>query len=178
MLQSISRLLIVPQFSVSQAYYDLAGIHGKPSEYPPQEEVDNENYHYRCPKILMPANLFLHFLRHPRRDSRDGHLGDTWLQRLPKKLNDSILEEVQRSTRGRGAEEDDLVFGWGVHILEGPNHAGLSLVLAFGIAVTFLVSCLIVGLAQTQEQGFGVGQFLLAIVACGMAAVYFALQDR
>jgi hypothetical protein len=31
---------------------------------------------------------------------------------------------------------------------------------------------------KTQEQGFGVGQFLIAIVACGMAAIYFALEDR
>jgi hypothetical protein len=35
-----------------------------------------------------------------------------------------------------------------------------------------------VGLAKTQEQGFGVGQFLIAIVACGMTAIYFAFEDR
>ncbi|KAK3687906.1 hypothetical protein B0T22DRAFT_425231 [Podospora appendiculata] len=172
-------------FSVSQAYNDLASIHEKPSEYPPQEEIDKRRYHYRCPKTLMPAHIFLHFLSHPHRESRNGHSPDTWLQRLPKKLNTSILDEVQRPARNLHAggalaqeTEDDFVFGWGVHILEGPNHAGLSLVLALGIAVAFLVSCLVVGLANTQEQGFGVGQFLIAIVACGMTAVYFALEDR
>jgi hypothetical protein len=75
-------------------------------------------------------------------------------------------------------EEDDIVFGWGVHIIEGPNQPGLSLVLASGIALAFLVSCLLVGLARTEEQGFGVGQFVVAIVTCGMMAVYFALEDR
>ncbi len=184
------------QFSISPAYYDLAGIHGKPSEYPPQEEVDKRHYHYRCPKVLMPANLFLRFLRRPRGGhSRDGPSRDTWLQRLPKKLSASILDEVRRRGptrhRARSAnaqlaqetikedeEEDDIVFGWGVHILEGPNHAGLSLILALGIGVAFLVSCLVVGLAKMEEQGFGVGQFLVAIVLGGMAAVYFALEDR
>jgi hypothetical protein len=185
-LQSVANSKPLSQFSISRAYYDLAGIHGKPSEYPPQEEVDKRHYHYRCPKILMPANLFLHFLRHPRGDSREGHLGDTWLQRLPKKLNASILDEVQWSARNRSAnaqltqetEENDIVFGWGVHIIEGPNHAGLSLIIVLGIAVAFLVSCLMVGLAKTEEQGFGVGQFLLAIVFGGMTTIYFALEDR
>jgi hypothetical protein len=34
-----------------------------------------------------------------------------------------------------------------------------------------------VGFAKTQEQGFGVGNFLLAILASTMTAVYFQLQD-
>jgi len=107
----------------------------------------------------MPANLFLHFLRHPRGDSRDGHLGDTWLQRLPKKLNAGILDEVRRSTRNPGAnaqlaqesEEDDIVFGWGVHILEGPNQAGLSLILAFWDC--YCVPCIRSGGRVLQDAG-------------------------
>lgn len=134
----------------------------------------------------MPAHLFLHFLDSARRSSGNGHSPDTWLQRLPKKLNTSILDDVQRSNRNPNAAAgqvqeppySDAIIGWGVHILEGPNQAGLSLVLAVGIAVAFLVSCLIVGLAKTAEQGFGVGQFLLAIVTCGVTAVYFYLEDR
>jgi len=73
--------------------------------------------------------------------------------------------------------EDDIVFGWGVHILEGPNQAGLSFILALGIAVALLVSCLVAWLAKTEEQGFGVGQFLIAIVACSMPAVYYTFED-
>lgn len=133
----------------------------------------------------MPANLFLHFVRRPRGDSRGGHLGDTWLQRLPKKLNTSILDEVQRSTRNRSAtaqlaqenEQDDIVFGSGVHVLEGLNHTALCIILTLSVAVAFLVSCLMVGLAKTEEQGFGVGQFLIAIMLGVMSAIYFALQD-
>ena len=127
----------------------------------------------------MPANIFLHFLHHARKDSWEGHDHDTWLQRLPKKLNTSILDEVLKTQGSQAAAEgDDIVFGWGVHILEGPNHANLSLVLALGIAIAFLVSCLLVGVANTAEQGFGVGQFLIAVLGCGMMAGYFALEDR
>jgi hypothetical protein len=166
------------------------GIHKKSSEYPPQEEVDQLRYHYFCPKILMPANVFLHFLYSASCNEWDAHVDDTWLKRLPKKLDNSILGSVRRAGNlaagaGAGAGQvqnnrhgEDVVIGWGVHILEGPNHVGLTLVLAAGIAVAFLVSCLLVGFAKTQEQGFGVGQFFLAAMACGMAAVYFALTDR
>lgn len=124
----------------------------------------------------MPPHIFLHFLNRARRSSWDEHSPDTWFQRLPKKLNTSILDQVRRSAGNPDAS--DAIIGWGVHILEGPNQAGLSLVLALGIAAAFLVSCLLVGLAKTQEQGFGVGQFLIAIMTCGMTAVYFHLEDR
>jgi hypothetical protein len=55
-------------------------------------------------------------------------------------------------------------FGWGVHILDGPNHAVLGLLLFIGVAVAFVISGMIVGYAKTQEQGFGVGNFVLAIL--------------
>ena len=86
----------------------------------------------------MPAKPFLHFLDRVYRGSWDDHSPDTWLQRLPKKLNTSILDEARRSVGNPDAS--DAVIGWGVHILEGPNQAGLSLVLALVIAVAFLVS--------------------------------------
>jgi len=138
----------------------------------------------------MPANIFLHFLYSARCSDWDTHIDGTWLERLPKKLDYSILRSVHQVGNvaigaGAGAEQvqnhrhdEDVVVGWGVHILEGPNHMGLSLILAAGFAVAFLVSCLLVGFAKTQEQGFGVGQFFLAIEACSMAAVYFALTNR
>lgn len=124
----------------------------------------------------MPTKLFLHFLDRDYRGSWDDHSPDTWLQRLPKKLNTSILDEARQS--GGNPDASDAVISLDVHILEGPNQVGLSLVLALGIAVAFLTSCLLVGIAKTEEQGFGVGQFLIAIMTCGMTAVYFYFEDR
>jgi hypothetical protein len=88
-----------------------------------------------------------------------------WLQRLPKKLDRDLIAEAQQA-KGNAPANEDLAFGWGVHIIEGPNQA-----------VAFVVSGMIVGFAKTQEQGFGVGNFLLAILASTMTAVYFQLQD-
>jgi hypothetical protein len=99
-----------------------------------------------------------------------------WLQRLPKKLDRDLIAEAQQA-KGNAPANEDLAFGWGVHIIEGPNHAVLGLLLAIGVAVAFIVSGMIVGFAKTQEQGFGVGNFLLAILASTMTAVYFQLQD-
>jgi len=90
-------------------------------------------------------------------------------------LRSSNIGEQQGGDDG---EKGDIVFGWGVHILEGPNHANLSLMLALGITVASLVSCLVVKVAETSEQGFGIGQFLIAVVGCSTTALYFALEDQ
>jgi hypothetical protein len=122
----------------------------------------------------MPVNVFLHYLYRARWKIWGDHAEDTWLKRLPKKLNESVLAEL-----GQDATTDpNLAFGWGVHILEGPNHGVLGLLLVIGVVLAFTISGLVVGLAETQEQGFGVGNFLLTILACIMAALYFQLQEQ
>jgi hypothetical protein len=55
------------------------------------------------------------------------------------------------------------------------------MLLAIGVAATFVVSGMVMGFAKTEEQGFGVGNFLLAILAILASAVvdvYFQLQDQ
>lgn len=129
----------------------------------------------------MPVNIFLHYLHRARWNIWDEHTEDTWLKRLPKKLNEKILAEWRQgdATAQRDDEVDpNLAFGWGVHILDGPNHAVLGILLAIGVTVAFVVSGMVVGFAKTQEQGFAVGSFLLAILASTMVAVYFQLQDQ
>ncbi|KAF3025503.1 hypothetical protein E8E14_007646 [Neopestalotiopsis sp. 37M] len=151
-----------------------AGIHAKPAEYPPDWELQQRRYHYHTPKLMMPPHVFLHYLYRARLKVWGDHANDTWLKRLPKKLNESMLA-VKASERDPNA---DLVFGWGVHILDGPNHAVLGFLLAAGLVITFAISCLVLGIAKTQEQAFGVGSYLIAIVVALMSAVYFKLQDQ
>lgn len=74
--------------------------------------------------------------------------------------------------------DPDLAFGWGVHILDGPNHTMLALLMCIGVIISFVISGLVVGLAKTQEQGFGIGSFVLAIVVSGMTVVYFWVQQN
>jgi hypothetical protein len=132
----------------------------------------------------MPVNVFLHYLHRTRWNTWGEHRENTWLKRLPKKLNRSLLVEALQDNlrnqqfQGTVPTDPDLAFGWGVHILDGPNHAALAWLLAIGVSVAFLVSGMVVGIAETQEQGFGIGSFLLAILASGMVAIYFQLQDQ
>ncbi|EHK97569.1 hypothetical protein M7I_6657 [Glarea lozoyensis 74030] len=172
-------------FSVSRGVKYGTGIHKKPDEFPPPTEIEKKRYHYLHPKIRMPVNVFLHYLHRARWNIFGEHAETTWLRRLPKKLNESILTQAlpydaanQNDQQEVPMTDPNLAFGWGVHIIDGPNHAVLGVLLAISIGVAFLVSGLIVGFAKTQEQGFGVGSFLLTIFASIMAAMYFQLQDQ
>ena len=171
------------QFSVSRHNKYGAGIHKRPDEFPPQKELDSNRYHYLRPKIRMPVNVFLHYLHRARWNIWGEHTEDIWLQRLPKKLSESVLfmrsdSEISQPDEHEALMDPNLAFGWGVHILDGPNHAVLGLLLAIGVAVAFVVSGTLVGFTKTQEQGFGVGSFLLTVLTSIMAAVYFQLQDQ
>lgn len=171
------------QFSLNRYAQYGAGIHKKPDEFPPQTELDEKRYHYLCPKIRMPANVFLHYLHRARSNIWGEHAEDIWLRRLPKKLNEGVKFEMERANLNQQCDQNattdqDLAFGWGIHIIDGPNHAVLGLLLTIGIGLAFVISGMVVGFAKTQEQGFGVGNFLLAIIASMMASIYFQLQDQ
>ncbi|KAH7335627.1 heterokaryon incompatibility protein-domain-containing protein [Pyrenochaeta sp. MPI-SDFR-AT-0127] len=62
-------------FSVSRRTKYGTGIHKKPNEFPPQKELDKNRYHYLCPKIRMPVNVFLHYLHRARWNIWGGHSG-------------------------------------------------------------------------------------------------------
>lgn len=176
-------MLIQSQFSVSRHAQYGAGIHKQPDEFPPEKELVAGRYHYARPKLRMPVNVFLHYLHRARWHSWSEHTEDIWLRRLPKKLKKSVLTEVKQDPGGdperdyENTTDADLAFGWGVHILDGPNHAVLALLLACGIVVAFTVAGLVVGFAKTQEQGFSVGAFFLTVTATVMSAIYFRLLD-
>lgn len=131
----------------------------------------------------MPVNIFLHYLHKARWKTSGKHEESIWLRRLPKKLNKSVIDEIWEHVRNNDPDDsselndEDLAFGWGVHILDGPNHAVLGVFLAIGLVIAFTISVMVVGFAKTQEQGFGIGSFLLSVMTPVMAAVYFQLQD-
>lgn len=153
-------------------------------EIPPIAEVIAERYHYHeCPLENLPpipSNVFLHYLSCARKKSWLGevpgaHDETYFLDRLPKKVHYSIFDGL--ATRGTSSASNSIAFGWGVHILEGPNHATLSLALGIGVMLSFVISLVVLGIAETQEQGFGIGQYLLALVTCVMGTLYFKLQE-
>ncbi|KAI0151779.1 hypothetical protein GGR57DRAFT_172790 [Xylariaceae sp. FL1272] len=158
------------------------GIYAKPSAIPPPEEVKKQAYHYfECPLESLPpipANVFLHYLRCAQREDWSikhpaAHQENVFLQRLPKKMGASIWQQPTISTTASQA----ISYGWGVHIIEGPNKKTMSLLLILGTLFSFLTSVLFVILAHSQEQGFGIGQWILAVLAEVLAALYFHFSE-
>ncbi|KAK8009842.1 hypothetical protein PG990_008807 [Apiospora arundinis] len=102
----------------------------------------------------MPFNTFKHHLEHASRKILEEHPKDTWLLTFPKKLKISL-----RSSNG-AQENPNLLFGWGVHIINGPNHTTLFVSLILGVTITLVASLVILGVAKTQEQAFGIARYL------------------
>lgn len=70
-----------------------------------------------------------------------------------------------------------LHLGWGVHIIEGPNKPLLAwlataiLVLSFAVSLSYDIGF------KNKESGFAIGQWMVAVLATALTAVYFHLAD-
>jgi hypothetical protein len=143
---------------------------------PPEEEVEEGRYHYyKCPlnnPPPMPANLFLHYMKCAANTpsalkNPEAHKDAYFLNRLPKKLKRSIFSESDTAQP----------FGWGVRIMEGPNKVALSWMTVLGIILSFVTSVIYAVVAKTQEQGFGIGQWMMAVFTAVLAALYFQWEE-
>lgn len=65
-----------------------------------------------------------------------------------------------------------------MHITSGPNHTAVCFMLAVAIGISPAISLIILGAAGTQEQAFGIGSYLLAIITCFITGFYFKLTDH
>lgn len=72
---------------------------------------------------------------------------------------------------------DMLVFGWGVHIIEGPNKPMLAILIAIILVLSFTVSVLYDVFTGNKDSGFAVGQWIVAVLSATLAAVFFHLQE-
>ncbi|KAK3725471.1 hypothetical protein LTR37_000441 [Vermiconidia calcicola] len=151
------------------------GIYEKPLAIPPAAEVKDERYHYHeCPLDPLPPidcrTFFHYFWEHASHPPTSGSQAfDTlFFNRLPKKLGSSILVQT---------DPGKLQLGWGVHIIEGPNKPLLAwlataiLVLSFVISVSYDIRM------KNRESGFAIGQWMVAVLATALTAVYFHLAD-
>ena len=165
-LDSAEPALTNSQFGLKRRHQ--VGIYEKPEAIPPESEVKEGRYHYHeCPLIVKPPmdhRTFLHYMTCHIQDESGASGEDTFLNRLPKKVGRSIVSEGGSS---------DLPFGWGVHIIEGPNKVVLSCIAFVGILLSFVISVTYAIIAKTQEQGFGIGQWFGAMLVAGLSALYF-----
>jgi hypothetical protein len=97
----------------------------------------------------------------------DEHQDNIYLRRLPKRLELSIYNE----------QYQDLIFGWGIHIIEGPNKLILSWSCFMVFLLSIVVSIVYTVAMKTAEQGFGIGQWMVASLGSAVTALYFQWEE-
>jgi len=177
--KGLHRLLYRPtdihfvRFAV-QAGGKQIGIYDGPLAIPPASEVKAETWHYyQCPLDPLPPidrRTFYHFFysdpgEHPPTGNRARDL--MYHDRLPKKLNTSML-------LGQNAED---VFGWGLHIIEGPNKPVIAWSATIIVAASFVVALVYDLVQRNGDSGFAIGQWLVAVLSAALTATYFHLED-
>jgi hypothetical protein len=110
----------------------------------------------------MPSNILLHFLSSPYPQH---HTHGTWLRRLPKKLEASIF-----------SNDSPVNFGWGIHIVEGPNMRKIACVMLLGLLVSFMATGLWWVRSNDIQGATGLGSLMLA--ALGLMAALFITSRR
>ncbi|KAH6635867.1 hypothetical protein F5144DRAFT_159885 [Chaetomium tenue] len=140
------------QFSVEDRH--RVGILDKPLAIPSAAEMAAEGYaYYPCPlrPPPIPPNIFLHHLSKPGRHPRL-----VWGNRIPQKLHRSILQV------GMG---DELVVGWGVHIIEGLNKSTVLVCSLVGLVISGIVAVVWTVVRDDVQGGFGIGAWLTSVQA-------------
>lgn len=124
-------------------------------------------------KTPIDYRTFIHLMNHCKKSDAVNASGITlpedaiFLERLPKKLNESMFT----------GPRSPMQFGWGVHIIEGPDKVILSIATFVGLLLSFVVSILYAHFYKTEESGVGIGQWIVAAIAAGMAALYFQCTE-
>ncbi|KJX96910.1 hypothetical protein TI39_contig594g00001, partial [Zymoseptoria brevis] len=131
-----------------QASTQNVGIYEGPDAIPPTIEVQEGRYLYHeCPLTPLPPmpsqTFFQYYHGHTQNCTSKS---DVFCNRLPKKLGSSM----QTSSSGM----DKLEYGWGVHIVEGPDKAVLAGLLAALTLLSCLVSIVYDAVAHEKESGF------------------------
>jgi hypothetical protein len=93
--------------------------------------------------------------------------GTNWFQRLPKRLQKG-LEEMRRSS-----ESSEDVTGWGIHIIEEPNVAMMSLLTGIVMSFCCLGSTVYAVIMRDVSGGFSIGAFVVALWAAWMTVLFF-----
>lgn len=151
------------------------GIHDGLVAIPPETEVQAADWLYHGCSLQLSRPIDYRTLSHLSNSQVADHqcchgtlLDTIYFDQLPKKMKQSILLS--------GKTPNDF-FGWGVHIVEGPNKPVIARFVA-GIVLISSVVALVYDLVR-HENGFGfaTGQWIVAVLSTGLAALYFHMED-
>jgi hypothetical protein len=159
--------LLFQKFTVED--FHRVDILYEPPIVPPEAEVLARNYEYTpcplIPQLPISPNSFLHYLEC---HATEGSLrGRKWLNRLPKKLERSLLD-LRRST-----EIDKDVVGWGIYIIEGPNMVVITLLTAIMVGISGVVSLTYSLARKDVSSGFAIGAWIVTFWAALITALYY-----
>lgn len=128
------------------------------NKYPSEQHVASHKWHYApCPldsELPMPSSAFIHYLCYCSGDDLGTRSRSrVWLDRLPKKLIESLMRT-----------SDPLAHAFGLHIIEGPDRTAVLWTLF--VVLTLCSGPLIAYLIKTMDvQGTtGLGGMLVAVL--------------
>ncbi|KAF2626859.1 hypothetical protein BU25DRAFT_73993 [Macroventuria anomochaeta] len=150
-----------------QAGYRVSFFSSDP--LPSEEIIASKQYEYNLQPPVPPpmdSRTFLHYFY--KHNAHSQSTSAKYVSRLPKKLGDSL-------TRSLGV--DELLEGWGIHIIEGPNKVAICWALMVVLVASFGVSIGYDLITQSGDSGFAIGQWMVAALTVGLSALYFSLED-
>ncbi len=98
----------------------------------------------------MPSSTFIHYLHHCNLDAWPPTRN--WIDRLPKKLNGSLLTVLE-----------PMPFAWGMHVEEGPNLAAIFWTMLVVILVSLGSLSAYVVYKKDVQSATGVGSLVLTV---------------
>jgi hypothetical protein len=136
-----------------------------PSIPPVEEVLQKKNYHYSpCPMDIeetLLSNQFIHELL-----TAGPHLDRYWIDSIPKKLNDKLLYNS-------GCRP----FGWGVHIVEGPNWLALYLFALGFVTLSGILAVVYSALTKDVSSGFAVGAYVVTVLTLAATLQYLKFEQ-
>jgi hypothetical protein len=109
----------------------------------------------------MPPEIFIHYLEHGDDDLHPSRY--VWLPRLPMRLNSRVIDGIEPA------------YGWGIHVIEGPNREVIFWIVMATILASVVASVLWSSLQSDIQGGTGLGALIVALPPAILAAFVFRL---
>ncbi|KAI0902985.1 hypothetical protein F4823DRAFT_629775 [Ustulina deusta] len=151
------------QFTLWNRRGAYISVCNRPNCIPPEDSDDYEYFPKPLrPLLLMPVEIFIHYLEHGEGDLNP--IRNDWLPRLPKRLDKRVIDS------------NESCFGWGIHIIEGPNREVIFWIAILTILASVLISVLWSTLQNDVQGGAGLGALIVALPPAILTAFLFRLE--
>lgn len=110
----------------------------------------------------MPPEIFIHYLEHDEGDLNP--VRNDWLPRLPKRKEKRVIDC------------DEACFGWGMHVIEGPNRVVIFWIMMTTIFASVLTGVLWSALRNDVQGGTWMGALVVALPSAILTAFLFRFE--